>query len=793
MAKGKHRGARKETGPAPTKPWGAGIVAAHWPLVVQGLLCMVFYFRILFGMGYLWEDIVEQVYPNLQFAVYCLKHGWLPHWTPYVFSGMPFLADPLSTVFYPPHWILFAVSMVSEPGGITFVWYQVLHIWLLGAGAWFLALHFRLHRVAALFVGVAATFTGYVTLHIIHANFIYVVAWVPLVFLFYDRALQGGKVRDLAGAALLLGISTLGGYPQYTLHQCYFLLLWTAFVALRRRREGVGFQLHSGTLLAAVVAFGMGLAAIQYLPALEMMGESARETMQFDKAVEGSVPLSRLLTFVAPSFYGYVAGEQSAGSPYWGFAGQPYFFWETNAFVGLITLLLALRALMDIRRKPVVLFFAACAALCLILALGEYTPLFGLVFRLAPGMSKFRIPGRFTLWASFCFILLAGMGLDMLLRRDRAGERRFPVAGGIFAGLVMVWAILFVLGAFDSSSRFFGNADILAFSRAAAGLAFASTALGATLLFFMVRSSTRTAYGVAAVFLVFLELFVFGHRFAFARSNPHRYYHQFDIPALRRELADGTFRIQSRLFRGDGPNEMLFPRNMGNVLRVPLTEGYNQLILERYREYLYKIDEDVGARLLNVRYKKMRGEARLRRLDPVDRFYLSSRYRVFSTQEELIAFVNSDRFVPGVDIALEATPTVPRDSTPITGGSVRLVSENPNRIELEVTSPQPALLSASEVYYPAWKARVDGDRTPVYAANLLFRAVEVPAGTHRVVMYFQSDQFRLGMLVTLLVLAALAGVWVAAVRVPRLSFLPFFHSRRRASEETTGPPVRGES
>ncbi|WP_134499912.1 YfhO family protein, partial [Microvirga pakistanensis] len=63
---------------------------------------------------------------------------------------------------------------------------------------------------------------------------------------------------------------------------------------------------------------------------------------------------------------------------------------------------------------------------------------------------------------------------------------------------------------------------------------------------------------------------------------------------------------------------------------------------------------------------------------------------------------------------------------------VRIVSYRRNSVTLEVETAEHGVLVLHDIYYPGWEARVDGARRPVLRANLLFRGVEVPAGTHRV-------------------------------------------------------------
>jgi len=42
------------------------------------------------------------------------------------------------------------------------------------------------------------------------------------------------------------------------------------------------------------------------------------------------------------------------------------------------------------------------------------------------------------------------------------------------------------------------------------------------------------------------------------------------------------------------------------------------------------------------------------------------------------------------------------------------------------------LLVLHDIYYPGWRAIIDGTPTPIYRANILFRAIEMPKGKHTV-------------------------------------------------------------
>jgi uncharacterized membrane protein YfhO len=91
-------------------------------------------------------------------------------------------------------------------------------------------------------------------------------------------------------------------------------------------------------------------------------------------------------------------------------------------------------------------------------------------------------------------------------------------------------------------------------------------------------------------------------------------------------------------------------------------------------------------------------------------------------------------------------------------GEVRWLEKGLNAMRLHVETPEAALLVLAENWYPAWKARVGGQETPVLRANHTLRAVPVPPGTHEVEVYYDRGWYGISLLVTLLSLGVVVGL-----------------------------------
>jgi uncharacterized membrane protein YfhO len=87
---------------------------------------------------------------------------------------------------------------------------------------------------------------------------------------------------------------------------------------------------------------------------------------------------------------------------------------------------------------------------------------------------------------------------------------------------------------------------------------------------------------------------------------------------------------------------------------------------------------------------------------------------------------------------------------PAARGQVKPLSYGANMISLACVTEGDAFLYVSDAYYPGWKAYLDGKETLIYQANLAFRAVYVPRGTHTVSFFYRPLSVYIGFCLTVL-------------------------------------------
>jgi hypothetical protein len=79
----------------------------------------------------------------------------------------------------------------------------------------------------------------------------------------------------------------------------------------------------------------------------------------------------------------------------------------------------------------------------------------------------------------------------------------------------------------------------------------------------------------------------------------------------------------------------------------------------------------------------------------------------------------------------------PPDAPSRRPGTATIGSYANTRVEIDVDSPDGGYVVLNDVWHPWWTAEIDGQRVRVIRANVLFRAVAVPAGRHRVTFTFR--------------------------------------------------------
>lgn len=372
------------------RAWRQHLVAA---LVLAVVIALVDAPLALEGRVLASYDAEVYFYPHAAYLAARLSAGQIPLWDPYLFGGVPFLANSQVGALYPPNW-----TYLLGPVSRVYAGLVVFHTWWLGLGGYILARRSaRLGWSGALVAALCVAAGGYAGGMVGHLNQLEALSWAPLAILAVERAAAGESWRWALGASVVFTLMILAGHTQVV----YIVGLAAGLAGLARvielsrgaRRPALPLQL---VRLAVGPALAVLLAMPQLLPMLELTRLGIRSGgLDFADAAAFSFPPPYALVGLLPT-----VGQLPPSSEWLG-------------YVGLSALLLAGFALWR-RPNAQTLSLAGFATVGLVLALGQYTPLYGVAFTVIPGFDLFRVPARWLFWWTLGVGLLAGHGTDLL-------------------------------------------------------------------------------------------------------------------------------------------------------------------------------------------------------------------------------------------------------------------------------------------------------------------------------------------------------------------------------------------
>jgi hypothetical protein len=762
-------------------------------LAFLAVLTLLFFWPIFFS-GY-WlprggGDLVSFLWPQYSFAGEAMRSGSIPLWNPYLYSGAPFLADNQAGVLYPIN--LLALAFFPKLSYQVMEGLVIFHIWLAGAAmyaglrVWPLTPDLtpslspngqgEITRTAALLGAIAFMFNDVLIVHIGNLNLIAVAAWLPLILALYARGLSERRASWIIGSGMVFAIALLAGHAQMTAITLLGLMavaVWQIIMQLdtglvtRRNAHRMNsmaddvsrLEADSGgravgkviglALLTPLIA--LGLAAAQLLPSLEMTRYSLRAGLSYEEATAYSLPPAALASTFSPLLFGRGAAE------FWG-------SWERveTAFVGVVPLLLAGLAF---RRKwrDSAWFFLTLGVLGLLIALGQYTPIYSLVHSL-PVLGGLRVPARFILLTNFSLAALAAIGLQRFMAESFSLKR---VLG--WGAAVMIGGVLALIVAYQSTGAIDrGNNLLSSFSF----LLIAFIAL--CIMALRVKSALNTQHSALALIgLLSLELILLGFGVEVEQNDPTLgYQHRAVVDFLKSD--SGQFRIENASNAWQPDAALMHGVNdIGGI--------FNPLGLASYETYrggmgdrgspLYNF---LGTKYVLANKDQPPGDASfvpVFNADPQIDVYLNTKAlpraqlidRVVKVRsgEEAWQAIHAADFDPSQEAVIEGGEDLAGAEVQSGGRALAFAAIANDRVELSARTESPAYVVMSDVYYPGWTATIDDQPTALYPANFAFRAVLVPPGEHRVTFTFEPVMWQAGLLIGALTVLGLIGygVW----------------------------------
>lgn len=775
------------------------------PVLALFLLTLLFFYDILMG-NYLFieRDLAVFFIPPKFFWAESIKNGEFPLWNPYNLFGQPFFATLQPAILYPPN-IMFLIF----PFSIAFNWSIILHIFFGGVFIYALLRDMDANEWASFIGGLTFMFGGYLlSVHNLLSTLVSVI-WVPIIILFFKRAIKGNGAKNAVLTGVFLAVSFLGGGVEIVFG-CLMVLLFIIILSYTFSEKGI---INAIISLAIAISVFLGLAALQIIPFLELSSHSIRAGgLNYKEAVTWSLAPWDVISFFLTDPYDYYKNTER----YW--ANQS---WLKTLYTGFLPFILMTFYFINAKRDR--LLWLGIVLISLFLAFGGFNPLYYYIYNYVPFFNKLRYPVKFLYLSIFTLSITAGLGMHMLMEKVRGKKKEYFI-NAVFILSFISAILLIILNLGHSHIEAFLKAkgmDAPDYNNTAVNLYNAKRALFYLTLFGVILK-TGDSRGWNKGITLFLSIALIGDLFGnmgyYQKMEAKEYFKP--SWAIEKILSDSDmkdFRILTTpkttnqttfvapyISPFDAPKQLIMP-SMNLVHKIYDVQGAEVMRIKRVEEVfntliaspavdatnlpgIFSIKYLISIFPVNSKefklfaahteglegdYKKLLEEPTIKiyknqRFMP--RAFLTENFKVLEKDEDILSAMRSKDFNPNKLAILEKEPVWDNLSQGQSKGhGVKIVENSNNRVKLKVDAKRKAMLVLTDTFYPGWKVFVNGREQKIYRADYAFRAIPISPGRSEVEYVYDPLSFKVGLAVslfTLIVISAVGLVFVLRRREP---------------------------
>lgn len=744
----------------------------------------------VFSLLFIWKQLAIEQFRNMQ---------W-PLWNPYSFTGTPLLANYQSAVLYPLNFLLLLPNYF---GWGIFIFSQTL---IAALGMYLLLSLWLPSRLARMTGSLIFALGGLMTTWVEFGTSVHAIAYLPISLFLVERYANTHKIRYPVILILTLTLTILSGNPQVSV---YSFTIVSLFTIIRLWNNGIFRSLINIFPVLLAIILSVALSAPQLLPSVELVQKSIRTTEGYiEQSNFGLLPAKDFLKFFVADFFGNPVTRN-----YFGFLN----YFETSGFVGSLTLPLIIFAVIFLRKTRIIYFFFLLLVVSIVLSFNNLLSYFIYSFKI-PFLTQ-SYASRMLFVTTFAISVLSAFALNQIkLKLEKQDNFLKCViwSWAIFTGILLgTWQVqkqikeILLLPHTDLANIYLKDSEyqVSNFAVAIRNSLIPIIEISIFLLLYIIvikiNFSPIKKYRLSIICVALFVILTLDLSRYFLKFNPfvpEKFIFP-QTPALE------FLQKQPGYFRVGREHAEVLPPNTWAAYKLQSIEGYDVLHFRefsrfinhinggnllsdgtsRYTEltnykspfidtanvkYFIAVGRDRGGyipgnfidyKLEEVNYKRVfqdKSAVILENPNAMDRVYFAKNFFVGSQAEIENKIMQDKSFDPRETVALSSN----LDIKTVTGsGSANIIEYKSNKVTVQTETQQEEILILADQFDEGWKAKIDGKETLISPANLIFRAVRIPAGNHEVIFYYWPISFKIGLKVSSIsILLVILGSLIAA-------------------------------
>ena len=696
------------------------ILAKAWPLILITIIIFIFQARLFFPHLSTYTtpdfgrtDVLHIGLPDKLIESESLRSLQLPLWNNHIGFGYATLSESFG-FYYIPNLIIFALFPFNFAVPTMF-----LATFIVAAfSMYYLIISLGMEKRSALFGAITYVFSAAMILRVSHIPVLQSISLVPLAITFNLQFLKAKSLKT----SLLLSIVLSQILVTFAQTYVYFvsLILFLNILYLFFTKKG-----HLLKLLLfyfVLIIWTLVLSSAQIFATAQAINFSVRNGGLDPNSILSDFPYQpkNFLTFLNP----FIVGNPEKGT-YNSFDWRANgIFWENTAYIGILPLILfivSITIILRTKKKNVYYFILITTAFSTLLAAGKLAPLY--VLFSVPPLNFFRVPARFIMFTQVFMIIIATYGLNILFKKYRILNKYFFI---FFLLLIIDFYInwwfyhpIASLKSIEATPSLINNLD----TKDLQNTKFYSINTGSP------WNDIFTKYGW------YNKLDYYNFFYNALEPNLSIFYginhiESYQVLPTRRQAL-----LQSSIFNNLNIDSSIKPNELSKktmsfasvkylVTTKPIDDvdfnKVNEVEKDKYKFYLYE-------------YTKFTPIFRI--------YYKTQNIHTIEDYTKIMSIKNANTaMVEDFDKEVEEGGT----------NSINQIQNTNGYVNLKVSSTKPGVLVFSDSYYPGWKAKINGQETKIYGANINSKAIYIPQGENNVEFIFDNAKIKAGILISLI-------------------------------------------